>query len=248
MKRTRLHLTAFGPFLDVVDNPSSRIAKELIPTLPPCVELVSFHELEVSIRGVDSYFGSEVSELVHQRNESGEERDGSIDVFLHLGVHRGARGEMRLEVRGRNEAHFPDGDMVGQVKDHAPIDESLPVGSFLESQLDQQFLSEVAGAVTAATTAEESRLKPNVSVTFDAGAYLCNYCLYRSVQNTTIVNSTSDSASRKCISLFIHVLDPERSGEGPQGVQLPNPTISKQAAVIACLVEKIAEHVQSASK
>jgi pyroglutamyl-peptidase len=254
MRRTCVHLTGFGPFMDVVDNPSAHIARDLAKALPPSAELVSVHELEVSMRGVDDYFAQEMLLLNEEAGKLTVPAEGAQvapkevqHLFVHFGVHRGARGEIRLEVRGQNEAHFPDGDMNGVVRNHAPIDDSQCVGSCIESSLDQEELRKIAACINSETQPEDGRLAPRLAVTYDAGQYLCNYCLYRSTMNMTILNEkvAGRSGGRSFVSIFIHVLDPERGDAGPGGQHALNPTIEKQVEVIGRLLQHLVNLLQT---
>jgi hypothetical protein len=218
------------------------------------------------MQGVDDYFASELKLILDGNNEiQNPEAEAALGdntaekikesypavvaavgqethIFVHFGVHRGARGEIRLEVRGRNEAHFPDGDMNGVVRSHAPIDESQALDSCVETTLDQGALSEAASLINAETTTEEGRLAPHLRVTYDAGAYLCNYCLYRSARNVAILNETQKKSCSNLnfVSIFVHVLDPDRSDVGPSGQQIRNPTIGKQVEVLSRLLQYLA--------
>jgi pyrrolidone-carboxylate peptidase len=129
----RLHLTSYGPFLDILDNPSQRIAERLEPIftswLPNStneeshimnksnVAITSFDHcvLEVSMDAVDAYFSTLAQQFRTEAIEDG------IDVFIHMGVAPGNDGILRAEVRGYNELHCPRGDFKGVKRLHEPI-------------------------------------------------------------------------------------------------------------------------------
>lgn len=122
--KVRLHLTSFGPFLDVTDNPSQRIGERVAQLFADpqdgcrSVELVSHSTLEVSVDAVAAYFNSNGGPLGSASPSPGTE---VVELLVHLGVHRGAHGEIRVELQGVNDLHCPQGDFKGRVVIHMPI-------------------------------------------------------------------------------------------------------------------------------
>lgn len=94
-------VTGFGPFRDVVENPSSWLAQR--SGLP-------YELLEVSFAGVDAY--------LDQLNPD------TFDHWLMIGVHGGAT-KFHLECVGKNFVG-PGEDVLGMVGGPGKIDPSLP--------------------------------------------------------------------------------------------------------------------------
>lgn len=136
-----VHFTSFGPFLDVVVNPSEAIMRATIELLlhgpamwlcafgkddttnPHCVTrlptavVASAVTLDVNVAAVDAYM-SDAKAFV-RRCET-DVQFAHRHIFIHLGVNR--RGTvMQLETRAINDMHFPMGDTNGRRTDHEAI-------------------------------------------------------------------------------------------------------------------------------
>jgi hypothetical protein len=143
----RLHVTSFGPFLDVVDNPSQRIGELLQNRFAAsdnkdqvgetCVVTLADHcTLEVSVDAVAAYFDKGPLSFVNQPEDDNKASAASVlDLFAHLGVHRGAHGEIRVELQGVNDLHCPQGDFKGRAVIHRPIVVVAPQGEVAASAL-----------------------------------------------------------------------------------------------------------------
>jgi pyrrolidone-carboxylate peptidase len=117
----RLHLSGFGPFLNVVNNPSSSIMRLVAkhfsdagalagPASHPRVEVASATELEVSVQAAARYV-SELREREAARNA--EDEAASATFFLHFGVNRGASDTIFIETQAVNCVVLPAGDRSG---------------------------------------------------------------------------------------------------------------------------------------
>jgi pyroglutamyl-peptidase len=265
MKSTavKLHLTGFGPFLNVTDNPSSRIARRILElhseskgveagrTAAP-FELADFEVLEVSIAGVDAYFHQQrdklellLRERATPEGAKAAAEEEEIHLFIHLGVYRGLKDAIRLETKCFNEAHFPSGDFNGVIKDHEPIErdeKGLVAPSTRQTTLPlQEFM-----ALLQAGSAPTPRLGPWFCLTDDPGRYLCNYCFYRSCQLTAECTEKvrASPALTQLHSLFIHVSD----GDGPLSIEGQSQLIyGWLVGLAAFLAEKIPARSDAAS-
>ena len=246
MKRTpvHLHLTSFGPFLDVKENPSAKIGQLIEEFIKrhdagaagpedTCrerfgFELVDHSELEVSITGVEKYFVSNPATIVEIAEECDHEQ--SHEVYVHLGVYRGLKDKIRLEQVAYNEAHFPDGDFTGLVLDHQPIDKKGDLSHTYKTSLplkDTFNLSMMEQGVAEMFPLAEREL---FELTNDAGRYLCNYIFYRSSQHTADRNMLNQNKAHRSYTLFIHVSD----GDGAL-------TVEKQAHAIFDFFKALSE-------
>jgi len=93
------HVTGFGPFQGVDNNPTTQIVTELSaylknfpldPEVTNHVEVASYNVFETSAVGALTQF----TEILQQHQISRERDNGTVIVFLHLGVN--ARGECFL--------------------------------------------------------------------------------------------------------------------------------------------------------
>ncbi|CUG94445.1 pyroglutamyl-peptidase I, putative [Bodo saltans] len=288
MKRTavRLNLTSFGPFLDVVDNPSQKIGETLEEKFrlndakgedneakergAVTVTLTAHRTLEVSVDAVAAYFSDNDGPLSSETAAAAAADDDDIrvvDLLVHLGVHRGAHGEIRVELQGVNDLHCPQGDFKGRKVVHRPIIVArsgssgdsdcigCPEVSFDAPQSgDAPFESlrctipadvvaksiELVGS-KASSVDDHGRFPVSMMPSDDAGRYLCNYCYCRSLFYTSHVCQRTHN--RKYVSLFIHVLDPDRGGGDEDGESLLNPSIEEQADCIFRFLHHLAENI-----
>lgn len=144
-----VHLTSFGPFLNVTENPSEAVMHELRRMLDeacrpataddamarggtPALVVASSEVLEVTPGGVKQY----VTKRLEAR---GVEADGTAknvqidtpaavprrrEINVHLGVYRAGVANLSLELRGVNDLHCPAGDFAGNVCFHQRIEDS----------------------------------------------------------------------------------------------------------------------------
>jgi pyroglutamyl-peptidase len=138
----RTLITGFGPFLEVTDNPSAKIAAAL--GRPHLVLEVSFEAVDAFLAALDP---------------------NSFDRLVMIGVARG-RDKVCPELFGRNQiGHAKDvrgADRFGPIEQGAPL---LLTGTL--------WSPEVLGPIVD---------EPNISVSMNAGSYLCNYVYYRALR------------------------------------------------------------------
>jgi pyrrolidone-carboxylate peptidase len=236
-----LFLTSFGPFLDVLDNASNRIAIRLMDMLQrhDAIEVVEHRLLEVSLAPVRSYFESLRTMLRGKAQRLKESAHKRRIFLLHLGVHRGAHGEIRVESRGYNEAHFPSGDFSGLVLDHSPIVPGAATDAWVSTPVDRGRIVEALSTIKAgcsSVTAEAARVEPKLVVSDDAGRYLCNSCTFLSY---SLAKEINEEAPGSVLALFIHVLDPER--EECDGRL--NPSCEAQAIAIFSFLTRLVKQI-----
>lgn len=161
-----LVITGFGPFADVVNNPTAEIIHALrqagggaggggaawLPSFPLKVLAV----LEVSVAGVEAFM-SQTAALCPRRR-----------VSIHLGVDGGAM-RFKLESSCYNNSSFRVPDERGMQPQEEPISASRPLDFRQGTSFD------CAGLCAA--LAKEGF---DVEVSDDPGRYLCNYVYYRS--------------------------------------------------------------------
>lgn len=291
MKRTavRLNLTSFGPFLDVVDNPSQKIGETLEELFrltdakgednevkergAATVTLTAHCTLEVSVDAVAAYFNDNNGPLSSATTPAAADDNDIcvVDLLVHLGVHRGAHGKIRVELQGVNDLHCPQGDFKGRKVVHRPIivaagsgssGDSDCIGSVPEVSFDAaqsgdapfeslrctipadviaKAIELVGRKASSVSDDQHGRFPVSMMPSDDAGRYLCNYCYCRSLFYTSHV--CRGTYNHKYMSLFIHVLDPDRGGGDEDGESLLNPSIEEQADCIFRFLHHLAENI-----
>ena len=199
-----MRFTAFGPFEEVVNNPSDQIMKRIVELhrearapLPYSIEDAT--TLDVSSAGIREYFSRPLSVVP----SVGAAKESATLLFVHLGVHRAAKGAIRLETQCYNEAHFPDGDVRGCHCDHQPIECPPDASPQQKSEYCQRIRRTNLPSLEVILDKIAQKQLPIVA-TDDPGRYLCNYCYYSSLMTST----AATTAHRKVCSVFFHVLDP----------------------------------------
>ncbi|ORC93581.1 pyroglutamyl-peptidase I (PGP) [Trypanosoma theileri] len=227
-----LHMTGFGPFKAITDNPSATIGATVALQLAEKSTLsVHYEELAVELEAVSTYFTSLEETLSQQMDCNGN--DERV-LLVHLGVHSTEmNGQLRLEVCGYNE-------LEGN-----PIDISKPMDVSLESA----FIRNGSNTATATTTLieqlntviqslEERRRGENTNdhsehkgprwiISHDAGRYYCNYALYRSLK-------LQERWNGRVFAVFVHVVIPEICG---------NPSLEEQISQVRSLILGLVEIV-----
>ena len=158
----RTLLTGFGPFGDVVDNPSARIATHFAASGVPG------HELTVRILPVSFERASEeITRLL---------MEGGFDLAVMLGV-AGRDSEIRVETCARNqdEARIPD------------CDGRQPSGCIAESGLEIYETTLDAGSLVKSLI--ESGIPARVSDS--AGSYVCNRAYYAALHTVAARSMTT---------------------------------------------------------
>jgi len=197
-----MHLTGFGPFGNVSENPTSIICRQLRDLVDygrqpegvnPTV-LEEFSKAGVSLRGLDALEVSAeacnqaipriVTNLDAAVAAAGNS-DGaaSAAALIHLGVASGSKG-IRLECRAANVADFRIPDARGrQSRGEAVVEGAEPV-LYTTLQLPE-LLSELHDSGMMAC-----------EISTDAGRYLCNYVYFASLHACQ---------STRIPVLFVHV-------------------------------------------
>lgn len=140
-------VTGFGPFEEVEENPSGRLAERLDADPPPRVEIAS-RILPVSFRGAGSEIDAALTALEPRRP----------DAMLLMGVYK--KGErFRLERRATTALKAGRPDVLGLEAEALSIAEAPD----LETGLD----------VDALVAALEGAGATDVEVSEDAGGYVC---------------------------------------------------------------------------
>ena len=146
-------LTGFGPFLEIVSNPTERLVRHIEQNLVPG------HRLTTCVLPV-SY--GRAPQILTAAIDRGGEAGRPFDLVLMLGVASNS-SHWRVERYGRNEnARAPDADNVTPLP---LIDLAGP--KLLEATIPVE-----------AIVAELSRAGFPAEPSDSAGAYLCNHALY----------------------------------------------------------------------
>lgn len=207
-RRVTVHLTGFGPFGGITENPTSTVCRVLRAFIQAgerpvdiCPALIDeFSNSQISVEGMDAL---EVSAEACRANVQAilqscerrrrEEQHAGIQVIVHLGVSSVSR-QMQLECRGINIADFRIPDVAGWQPRGEPVVANSEMALYTSLPLPQ-ILGEMhdRGVSCAIST--------------DAGRYICNYVFYSSL----------NAAKKLDIPvLFVHMPPFEAMGEGAQ--------------------------------
>jgi pyroglutamyl-peptidase len=192
----RLVITGFSAFAKVPDNPSERLVRWIqqqhqagaLAGLPGC-EGLEVSVLEVSAAAVDAWMAQLRARLAERRQPT---------VLVHLGVDC-KRRQYSLESRAANEAHFRVPDQAGHQPQHCCIDGG-PGQSTAGALLSTLPLRRLGEALRA--RGHEAR------VSDDAGRFVCNWTLYRSLclaQQQQQQQQQGDGGCQVLGSMFLHV-------------------------------------------
>ncbi len=177
-----VHLTGFGRFQGVDDNPSCHLARGLAASAieamrDPRIHVASSRVVEVSMAAADAAV-TEIFECVPE--------DSSHVIIVHLGVAAAAKS-FHLEEQAANDCNFRCPDESGAQPRGQCICDAFALESFLSTALP---LRAIAARL-------HERWHRHVEISCDAGRFLCNYIYYRSLLRAT---------PRKHVqSVFIHV-------------------------------------------
>lgn len=171
-RRVHLHVTAFGPFSGVAENPTEIVvARHLAAQLASRTDTILGRlQVHVDVMEVSTSAADATIETVRERilrMKSATPDDGH--VLLHFGVAAGT-ASFNLEQQGINEARFRVPDQQGVKLDGLPIDDSEPLGCRRLSALPMPALAHDLRA-----------LGHRVKASDDAGRFLCNWITYRSL-------------------------------------------------------------------
>jgi pyroglutamyl-peptidase len=177
-----VHITGFGRFQGVDDNPSSHLARGLAAAAieaaqDPRIHVASSRVVEVSIVAANTAL-SEIFECVPESS--------SHTIIVHLGVAASAK-RFHLEEQAANECTFRCPDECGAQPQGQCISQSFPLDSFLRTPLPVRVLA----------ARLHDKWHPHVETSSDAGRFLCNYIYYCSLQHA--------KPRKQCYSAFIHV-------------------------------------------
>ena len=181
------HLTGFGPFYNVPNNPTQRIIESL-PSylskkqpLDKGVRVVSTSVLKVSAETTKT----ELEKMYRVISRSKSNSSSTRTVFIHMGVNVSVP-RFQLELQGRNEATFTCPDESGWAPIKIPIDgehtdlktmcqTNLRLNHILDRLINQGF---------------------DVEISTDAGRFVCNWVYYNSLKMSNQCGSCA---------LFVHV-------------------------------------------
>ncbi|KAL7680174.1 putative peptidase C15, pyroglutamyl peptidase I [Plasmopara halstedii] len=170
-----VYLTGFGKFSDILENPTSILAKKL-ETHPKVIEA---HVLEVSKDGC--------VEILTKMQTRAEERRRPC-VFLHFGVDT-TSCSLVLERMGYNVANFRIPDERGYVAKNEIICEDGP--DIIETTIPVEDMLKTLQTVY-----------PRIEISTDPGRYICNFVYYCSLDWAKQQRLKGFSDYR---ALFVHV-------------------------------------------
>jgi pyroglutamyl-peptidase len=178
-----VHLTGFGRFQGVEDNPSCHLARGMAASAiealhDPRIHVASTRVVEVSMAAADA--------AVNEIFDAYVPHDGSHVIIVHLGVAAGAK-TFHLEEQAANDCDFRCPDERGAQPRGQCICDAFALDSFIATPLPLR-------AIAARLHEKWHR---QVEISSDAGRFLCNYIYYLSLQHAT--------ARKQCYSVFIHV-------------------------------------------
>lgn len=184
-KSVTIHVTGFKKFQGVSENPTETIATNLKNFvekrgLPPGVTLGSCTVLETAGDGALPTLYKTIHSGVSQGGSSGDQV-----VWLHLGVNSGAT-KFAIERQAANEATFRCPDELGWQPQHVPIVQED--GGILK-------IRETSCAIDAILKLLKKK-GFDVTISDDAGRFVCNYVYYHSLRFTQRMGHKS---------LFVHV-------------------------------------------
>lgn len=231
-RRVDFHLTGFGVFNSVTDNPTTHLMRELPEkmeahrrtqaespegTRDEGFEVRSCNVLEVSAEGG----GSQLRELFRKACDEvasiGEGGDfvghsSATTVFVHCGVNIGSK-EFGLEIQGFNEATFGAPDERDYCPTMEPVDSDNP--DTAHCRVTTIPISAVLELLRRKGWGEDF-----VKESGDAGRFVCNYVYYTSLGLCEKLSTSreepipvdgggdtsgGDLSGRQLHSLFIHV-------------------------------------------
>ncbi|KAG6623167.1 putative cysteine protease family C15 [Phytophthora cinnamomi] len=170
-----VYVTGFGRFGDILENPTTFLAKKLAEH-PKVTEA---HVLEVAAESCVEELG-----MMHARAEG----RGRPCIFLHFGVSAIAR-TLKLEQVGYNVADFRIPDERGYVAKDEVIHEGEP-----DEIVTKVPLEELLPTLQA--------VHPRIALSTDPGRYICNFVYFRSL---VWVKRQAAKGHSEHLALFVHV-------------------------------------------
>ena len=177
-----IHLTGFGKFGNIEDNPTmhhARFIEENLDKLGPPVAIDHIQIVGVSMEDCE--------DSLQQIRQKIEASDSSHHLILNMGVAAG-RKNICLERIARNIADFRIPDMRGNKPRNQPICKDLSVDDCCMTTLELE-------------NAIDSLNDDKICISDDAGEYICNYMFYRALE--TAKSLCTDG--RKCHAMFLHM-------------------------------------------
>lgn len=170
-----LIVTGFGSFCGVKNNPSKWIVEQLRKQNSD--DDASFKVLDVAAHQVEKELHALAVKIPPDAHA----------IWVHFGVHDGAKTFL-LEAQAVNEADFRIPDEAGWQPSRQRINQHLPLDHTLRVTLPLQKLVDV--------------LPHDVEVSHDAGRFVCNYTLYRSLERCQQQRQLSHGL---WAAVFVHV-------------------------------------------
>jgi len=185
----RFHVTGFGPFQGVDNNPTKRLMEKMpqvianAPVLISSAKVLSWDVFETSAVGALGTL-AEIMQT-HKTSQVRENSESSgATVFLHFGVNSRA-SDFALEKVAYNDASFRCPDERGWQPCYQPIINSHPLLSPLSTRIPLPLVA-----------AQLKELGFPVKMSEDPGRFLCNYIYYQSLHFSRINNT---------YSMFVHI-------------------------------------------
>jgi pyroglutamyl-peptidase len=233
MQNKEIHLTGFGTFHGVSDNPS-QILVEQYAQCSKEYGLSSTTVLEVSTEAVDKFLREMKQRILENISETQKRKI----ILLHLGVSASSK-RYEIEKRGKNEASFRAPDQKNYQPMKQVINSNYPLDSWRYSSLPIEMITKRVNetlcndglhlplskfapvSIIEATKnplpfnmGEQELLQEEQQETVndglylyeseDAGLFLCNYLYYTSLQTAEEINK---EAGGKILvdSVFVHI-------------------------------------------
>jgi len=165
-KTLQVVVTGYGPFMNVLENPSADLQKEILKEFEnrfgsnSGIQLFHGEVLVVHSKDVNTFL-EQLDELITKHQET-HPRDRFL--IVHLGVNGGLRElELQIESKCYNCTNFNDGNVYVPGL-QMEIDKQKKLDESLNSTLPLDEIHEIL------TTKH-----PHIKISEDPGRYLCNY-------------------------------------------------------------------------
>ena len=187
-----LYLTGFGVFGGVKENPTELLINEVstnegksFNTQYTCVKYAKVYQ--VNSKNVNETFALLQNEI-EQSLRKNSEMNNILYVIINYGLSASAK-EIQIETNAVNCLHEHPHNAF-HIKPVVPIDASYDLQHKITSKIDIPTLVQIL---------QEIKENDNVKViqSFDAGTYLCNYLMYKSI-NLSYLNDN-------VLATFVHV-------------------------------------------